>query len=135
MNARRAASGKAQIIHKEGHHTSRIHVEDLVETILASLNNPSPASVYNVVDDLPCGPDVPLELAYNMIGLPKPSTLQYDDIKDDLPNSINYYYTEDRRISNARIKSELGVKLKYPTYREGYQALNEARQARVATSG
>jgi hypothetical protein len=33
------------------------------------------------------------------------------------------FYEGSRRIANRRIKAELGVALKYPTYREGLAAL------------
>ncbi len=33
------------------------------------------------------------------------------------------FYAENKRVSNDRIKTELGVRLLYPTYREGLRAL------------
>jgi hypothetical protein len=33
------------------------------------------------------------------------------------------FYGESKRVRNARIKSVLGVTLRYPTYREGLRAL------------
>jgi hypothetical protein len=33
------------------------------------------------------------------------------------------FYADSKRVSNARIKDELGVTLSYPTYREGLAAL------------
>ena len=35
------------------------------------------------------------------------------------------FYMASRRVSNARIHEELGVDLRYPTYREGLRALME----------
>ena len=37
------------------------------------------------------------------------------------------FYEGSRRIANTRIKSELGVKLLYPTYREGLRSLTPSR--------
>jgi hypothetical protein len=36
------------------------------------------------------------------------------------------FYRDNKRVSNARIKEELGVDLAYPSYREGLQALLRA---------
>ena len=33
------------------------------------------------------------------------------------------FYSDNRRVRNARIKEELGVRLRYPTYREGLRAI------------
>ena len=39
------------------------------------------------------------------------------------------FYAESKKVSNARIKSELGVRLKYPTYRAGLDAALAAERA------
>ena len=49
-------------------------------------------------------PEVPLELA-------------------PLSEMARSFYGENKRVSNRRIREELGVKLRYPTYREGLTAL------------
>lgn len=128
---RRASEQHPRLIHKEGHVTSRIHVEDLAQIIKASMENPNPGSVYNCIDDLQTGPEIPLSYAYDLLEGPKPPLEEYEDVQDELPKSANAMYVETRRISNAKIKSELGIKLKYPTYKEGYDALKEFREKYV----
>jgi nucleoside-diphosphate-sugar epimerase len=122
---RRVSAGDASLVHKEGHLTSRIHVEDLAQILKASMDNPNPGSIYNCVDDLPTGQEVPLDFAYDLLGKPKPAVVDFEDVKDQLPPARNKFYEESRRVSNAKVKSELGVKFKYPTYKEGYEALND----------
>ena len=46
----------------------------------------------------------------------------------DLTPMARSFYEGSRRIANTRIKSELGVKLRYPTYREGLASLLRARE-------
>ena len=36
------------------------------------------------------------------------------------------FYADSKRVSNARLKQELGVRLSYPTYREGLDAPSRA---------
>jgi len=127
---RRAIQGDPKLIHKEGHLTTRIHVEDLVQILRASMANPNPGTTYNCVDDLPTGIEKPLDYAFDMLGKEKPPVVQFDDVQEELPQRMSSFYSETRRVSNDRIKSELGVTLKYPTYKEGYDALNEARMKR-----
>jgi nucleoside-diphosphate-sugar epimerase len=128
---RRAAMGDPKLIHKEGLLTSRIHVQDLAQILRASMMKPNPGSIYNCVDDLPTGPEVPLEFAYDILGKPKPPVLEFEDVQDDLSKQLNSFYSENRRVSNAKIKSELGVTLTYPTYKEGYEALGVALKQRT----
>ena len=40
------------------------------------------------------------------------------------------FYGESKRVSNRRIKDELGVRLRYPTYREGLEAIRAAGEGR-----
>jgi hypothetical protein len=36
------------------------------------------------------------------------------------------FYSENRRVRNDKLKRELGIVLRYPTYREGLQAIAAA---------
>ena len=127
----RAALQEPQIIHKDGALSSRIHVEDLAQIICASIKSPKPGSIYNAVDDLPTPPEAPLELAFDLLGKPRPETQAFETVEDDLSLALKSIYLENRLVSNEKIKSELGVVLRYPTFKEGYAALDEARKKRV----
>jgi len=129
----RVARQEPPLIHKEGHTTLRIHIEDLAQIIKASMEKPNPGSVYNCVDDLPAGPEEPLEYAYDLLGKPKPVKSEYEDVVDNLPPRLQSMYAERRNISNDLIKSELGVQLKYPTFRDGYDALYAERTQNETT--
>jgi nucleoside-diphosphate-sugar epimerase len=63
--------------------------------------------------------------AAKLIGVPPPPEIAFEDA--DLTLMARSFYEGSRRISNARIKSELGVNLRYPTYREGLASLLEER--------
>ncbi len=70
-----------------------------------------------------------LEAATHLLGhlLELAGVIAFDDA--DLSPMARSFYEGSRRIGNARIKSELGVKLRYPTYREGLRALLEKHSA------
>ncbi len=119
-------TGRAQRIVKPGQVFNRIHVDDLVATILAAMQRAAPADgtgsrLYNVCDDEPAPADEVLVYAANLIGAEPPPPTTFASAQ--LPDFARHFYLENRRIRNDRIKRELGVQLRYPTYREGLQAL------------
>ena len=114
-------SGTARRIVKPGQVFSRIHVADITSALLASIARPAPGRVYNLVDDEPCPPQDVVAHAAALIGLPPPPEEAYEIA--DISPMMRSFYAACKRTSNARLRSELGVDLAYPTYREGLAAL------------
>jgi nucleoside-diphosphate-sugar epimerase len=114
-------AGTARRINKNGQVFSRIHVEDIASVLEASIARPSAGAVYNVADDEPAAPGDVVAYAAEMLGVSPPPEIDFAEA--DLPPMARSFYEGSRRIGNARIKSELGVRLRYPTYREGLAAL------------
>lgn len=114
-------AGSARRIAKPGHFISRIHVGDIVQVLWASMDNPQMGAVYNLCDDLPSESREPVEFAAELLQTEPPPLVPYDEA--GLPPLARSFYAANKRVRNARIKSELGVKLHYPTYREGLRAL------------
>ena len=112
--------GSARRIHKAGQVFSRIHVDDIARVLHAALLRPHPG-VYNVCDDDPASPEDILGLAAEMLGLPPPPIVPYEQA-DMTPMALSFY-AENKRVRNDRIKTVLGVTLDYPTYREGLAAI------------
>lgn len=117
----RLRAGTARQIVKQGQVFSRIHVEDLASVLAASMASPHQndrsCAIYNVADDEPAGPDELIRWAANAMGIEAPPPEPFETA--GLSDMARSFYGECKRISNARIKDELGVALKYPTYREG----------------
>ncbi|MGH6749571.1 MAG: SDR family oxidoreductase [Methyloceanibacter sp.] len=114
-------AGTARRIRKDGQVFSRIHVADIASVLEASIAQPRAGAIYNVADDEPAAPDAVVAYAAKLLGMPPPPEVHFDEA--DLSPMARSFYEGSRRIANARIKSELGVKLRYPTYREGLTAL------------
>jgi len=100
---------------------SRIHVEDIASVLEASMARPRAGAIYNVADDEPAAPGEVVAYAAELLGIPPPPEIAFEDA--DLSPMARSFYEGRRRIGNARIKSELGVQLAFPTYREGLAAL------------
>ncbi|ESW62376.1 MAG: epimerase [Rhodobacter sp. CACIA14H1] len=113
--------GTARRIIKPGQVFSRIHVEDIAQVLEASMARPRPGAVYNVCDDDPAPPEDVIGHAAELLGLPLPPAVPYDEA--EMTPMARSFYAESKRVRNDRIKDELGVKLLYPTYREGLAAL------------
>lgn len=114
-------AGKARRIVKEGQVFSRIHVEDIATVLDASIDRPRPGAVYNVCDDDPAPPQDVIAHAADLLGLPRPPEIPFDEA--DLSPMARSFYAESKRVRNDRIKDELDVTLRYPTYRQGLRAL------------
>ncbi len=112
--------GSARRIVKPGQVFSRIHVEDIANVLEAALLRPSPG-VYNVCDDDPASPETILGAAAEMLGLPPPPMVPYDQA--EMTEMARSFYAENKRVRNDKIKAVLGVRLMYPTYREGLAAI------------
>ena len=113
--------GSARRIFKPGQVFSRVHVEDIAAVLEASLSRPNPGAVYNVCDDDPASAEDVLSLAASLLGLPEPPMVAYEDA--EMTPLARSFYAENKRVRNERIKSELGVRLRYPSYREGLAGL------------
>lgn len=113
--------GTARQIVKPGQVFSRIHVEDIAQVLEASIRQPSPGAIYNVCDDDPAPPQDVLAHAADLLGLPPPPEVPFDDA--EMTPMARSFYAESKRVRNDRIKRDLGVELIYPGYREGLAAL------------
>ena len=113
--------GTARRIVKPGQVFSRIHVEDIASVLEASIARPRAGAIYNVADDEPAAPDEVIAHAAELLGVDPPPAIPFEEA--DLSPMARSFYEGTRRIGNARIKSELGVTLRYPTYRDGLAAL------------
>lgn len=118
-------SGRAQRIDKPGQVFSRIHVEDIARVLEASIARPAPGRVYNVCDDEAAPPQEVIAHACRLLGREPPPLVPFEAA--ELSDMARSFYRDSKRVSNARIKEELGVSLAYPTYREGLKALLAAK--------
>jgi nucleoside-diphosphate-sugar epimerase len=118
-------AGRVQRIDKPGQVFSRIHVEDLAQTIVASLDRPAsvPGAIYNVADDDPAPQADVVALACELVGQPVPPLVPYEEAAPGMSDMARSFYAENRRVGNDRIKRELGVVLEHPSYREGLRAI------------
>ncbi len=112
---------KARRIVRKGQLFSRVHVDDIVATLRASIDRPDPGAVYNVCDNEAAPPQDVIEYAAGLLGIDAPAAEPFEEAQ--LSDMARSFYSESKKVSNKKIKAELGVELKFPTYREGMRSL------------
>ena len=112
---------------KPGQVFSRIHVDDLAAGLEASIGRPQPGRVYNLCDDEPAASDLVTSYAAALLGVDPPPAEPFDPAT--LSPMARRFWSENKRVSNARAKAALGWRPMYPTYREGLAAVLEAERA------
>ncbi|MGV6839874.1 MAG: SDR family oxidoreductase [Planktomarina sp.] len=113
-------NGTARRIIKEGQVFSRIHVEDIAQTLAASITSPKAGSIYNVCDNDPAPPQDVIAYAAELLNLPVPKAEPFESA--EMSAMAQGFYAENKRVRNSKITTELGVDLKYPSYRDGLTA-------------
>lgn len=119
-------SGNARRIDKPGHAFNRIHVDDIVQVLVASMNKPNPGSIYNLADDSPSPSHEVIQFACNLIGIDAPPLIPFEQA--EMAPIVRSFYKDNKRIRNDKIKDELGVELLHPDYRSGMQACIEVEK-------
>jgi nucleoside-diphosphate-sugar epimerase len=119
LDALRASTAKR--IDGAGQVFSRIHVDDLASVIAASIAAPRPGAIYNVCDDEPAASEAVIAYAATLIGLPAPPLVPFEAAQ--LSPMARSFWADNKRVSNALVKAELGVSLRYPNYRAGLAAI------------
>ncbi|RED32679.1 nucleoside-diphosphate-sugar epimerase [Rhodopseudomonas thermotolerans] len=115
------AAGTATRIIKPGQVFNRIHVADIAAVVAASLSRPLPGAIYNVTDNEPAPPQQVVEFAAELCGRTPPPEIAFEHA--ELSAMARSFYLENCRVRNDLIRTELGVTLAYPSYREGLSAL------------
>lgn len=121
--------GTARAIVKPGQVFNRIHADDIASAVIAAIARPHPGRIYNVTDDEPGPPQDVVNFAAQLLGCPQPPSLDFATA--ELSPMARSFYSENKRVANARMKAELGIHLKYPNYREGLTAILSATRREI----
>jgi nucleoside-diphosphate-sugar epimerase len=121
------AGGKARRIVKPGQVFNRIHVGDIAQAIDAAFTRRA-SGIFNVADDEPTPPADPIVFAAQLLGIAPPPEIPFEQAAPTMSPMGLSFWQECRRVKNDKLKRELGVSLRYPTYREGLRAFFEEQK-------
>jgi nucleoside-diphosphate-sugar epimerase len=113
-------TGTARRIIKPGQVFNRIHVDDIASAIMAAIRYPN-GGTWNVCDDEPAPPQDVIAYAAELMGVAPPPEEAFATA--EMSAMARSFYASSARVSNAKLKRELGVSLACPTYRHGLDAL------------
>ncbi|HEY9216250.1 MAG TPA: NAD-dependent epimerase/dehydratase family protein [Ancylobacter sp.] len=119
-----AQDGTARCIVREGQVFNRIHVDDIAGAIHAAIARRFDGAV-NVVDDAPSASCAPVQFAAELLGLPPPEPVPFEQAARSMSAMALSFWSDNRRVRNERLHAMLGGALKYPSYREGLTGLLE----------
>ncbi|MFK4525782.1 nucleoside-diphosphate-sugar epimerase [Bradyrhizobium japonicum] len=120
-------AGTARRIIKPGQVFNRIHADDIATAIMAAVKH-SDGGTWNVCDDEPAPPQEVIAYAAKLMGLAPPPEEPFETA--EMSAMARSFYASSARVSNAKLKHELGVTLAHPTYRHGLDALWRTGQRR-----
>lgn len=102
-------------------YTNHIHADDLAAIVLGTLRHGRPQRVYHAVDDSAMRMADYFDAVADAFGLPRPPRLPRAELAAAVSPTLLSFMSESRRLANARLKGELGVRLRYPTVADGLQ--------------
>lgn len=126
----RVREGKAHRIALAGQVFSRIHVSDIADAVMASID--APPGVYNIADDYPCSQNAVIEAAARLLGVTPPLLQTLDEAQ--LSSQALAFYAENRRVSNAKAKRLLGWRPSYPDFTAGLRAIMAMTNPAIAST-
>ena len=100
-------------------YTNHIHADDLARACVAALWRGRPQRIYNVNDDSAMLMGDYFDLAADLYGLPRPPRVPRSTAQGQLPLMLLSFMSESRRMDNTRMKTELRLRLRYPTVATG----------------
>jgi len=117
-------SGQARLVHKPGQVFCRIHVDDIAGALLHAADQPEQRrpAVINVSDDAPCPSSETLSYAAHLLGCKLPAVQRFEAIAPHMSAMALSFWADNRRVCNRLLCTELGYRLRYPSYREGFAA-------------
>lgn len=114
-------NGTAKRIIKKGQIFNRIHVEDITNVIFELSNSKLGSEVFNISDDFPSPPQDVVEYAADLLSMPPPEALSFENA--EMSNMAKSFYSETKRIKNTKIKNILNIQFKYSSYKEGLKEI------------
>ena len=116
----RLANEQIRYVKKSNHYFSRIHVADIAQVLFKSLIYSKVGEIYNVADNMPCSYEKTIFYACSLMRIQNPPPVSLQSLNE---GKMKNFYKDSKKVSNAKIKKDLKVKLNFPTYKEGFKEI------------
>lgn len=115
----RLQQGMPALAPQDDVYTNHIHADDLARACMMALWHGRPGAALNVTDDTDLKMGDYLDVAAQLFGLPKPPRVSREQAAQVLSPMVMSFMSESRRLNNERMKTDLGLRLRYPTVEQG----------------
>ncbi len=99
---------------------NRIHRDDISQAVAKAMMIKA-NGIFNITDDEPAPPQDVVTYVHKLRGSEPPPEIDFETA--DLTPMARSFYGENKRVSNAKSKSVLGVKYRWPNYRQAFDAM------------
>lgn len=110
----RLRQGTPALLDAEDVYTNHIHADDLAQIIKLALFRAQPQRVYHTVDDSELKMGQYFDLVADAWNLPHAPRISRSELAQQVSPVLMSFMSESRRLQNHRMKTELGVRLRYP---------------------
>ncbi|HZF19741.1 MAG TPA: NAD-dependent epimerase/dehydratase family protein [Burkholderiales bacterium] len=118
----RLARGIPALRAEDDVYSNHIHADDLAAIVALVLHAPHASGIYNASDDSEIKAGDWLDLVADRAGLARPHRVSRAEAERVVPADLLSFMSESRRLSNGRLKTQLGARLRYATVVEGLAA-------------
>ena len=118
-------AGTARLVGKPGHTFGRIHRDDIVSAVIAAMQQRRESGVrlLNLVDDEPAESAEVIAEAARLLGVAVPEATPFELAWPAMSPMARSFWAEHRKVSGLRTQQVLGLRWRYPSYREGLRAI------------
>ncbi len=111
---RRLEQGTPALLASEDVYTNHIHADDLARIVAAALYRGRPGRIYHAVDDTHMKMADYFDTVADAFGMARPPRVAREQLAATVSPMLLSFMSESRRMSNRRIREELGVRLQHP---------------------
>lgn len=124
---KRLREGTPALAAQEDVYTNHIHADDLARALALALQRGAPGRVYHAVDDSDMKMADYFDAVAEAYRLPKPPRLIRTELAQQVSPVLLSFMSESRRLKNVRLKTELGLRFRYPDVRTALAAWRPAQ--------
>ena len=112
----RLTSSKVQLVKKQNHFFSRVHIEDIANVLFCSLTKFRSNEIYNISDDKPASQEEITKYGSKLLSIAEPKAVEVDRLNSEM---LKAFYKDSKKVDNKKVKNFFGYQFTYPTYKEG----------------
>jgi len=114
-------------------HTNHIHADDLARLVLRALSGGRPNRVYHASDDSDLRMGDYFDVVADHFHLPRAPRLPRSELIAQVSPMMLSFMSESRRMTNTRIKQELGFRFLYPQVQDALNVLDTNQMTKNST--